>query len=174
MMYREIWATPIAEFFSSKEVHDELLNILNQTDLSCLNDDSNIFTSWVKDCSAEYLTKFYTSYKNIHILSGYLSIQKYGESFKTHAHDRADIAAVYYADTFPDHPNLQLIDTRPAHKFNSTTVFNNNKKCNDVRLFEVKPETGKLLLFPAYILHSVDANLIEQPRYAFSMNIILE
>ena len=174
MNYLEIWKTPIAEFNSSKDVYSELLNILNQTDLNCLNDDSNIFTSWVKSSCNKYLNQFLYPYKNIHIVSGYLSVQNYGESFKTHAHDRADIAAVYYVDSHDDHPNLQLIDSRPSHKFNAQTVYANGKKCNDVRLFEIKPETGKLVLFPAHVLHSVDANLIKQPRYAFSMNIILE
>ena len=173
MIYREIWKTPIGEVISPKVVYDEMVNILNQTTLDCLSDDSNIFTKWVKHSCKEYLQNFYSNYKDIIITHGYLSIQTYGQSFKVHAHPTADIAAVYYVETNSEHPNIELIDPRPAHKFNGVTNDNYGKTCDDVRVFEINPESGKLIFFPGYLLHSVGSNLTNHARYAFSMNINL-
>ena len=47
------------------------------------------------------------------------------------------------------------------------------KEHNEISCEEVKiePEEGKLLLFPAYLQHSVEENLSEDERIVISFNI---
>ena len=132
--YKEIWATPIYESKSPEHVYMEMMNILNQTNLDCLSDDTNVFTKWVKESCRNYLNNFYKNYKDVSIISGYLSKQEQGQSFKTHAHHTADIAAVYYVDVRPEHPNIELIDPRPAHKLDRKSTRLNSSHVKRSRM----------------------------------------
>ena len=50
------------------------------------------------------------------------------------------------------------------------------KEYNEISCEELKiePEEGKLLLFPAYLQHSVEENLSEDERIVISFNINID
>lgn len=87
-----------------------------------------------------------------------------------HVHSNAIVSAVYYVKAEPDQGDLVFIrDKYPAEyirKFYRTYENEHNR-------LEMRhtPKTGDLILFPAWVEHSVSANKTDMPRVSFAMNI---
>ena len=178
--YREIWATPIAEYYLDDiTIHNELVNIINNT--SWGGDDSmNLFkepcrfSEWVLDCVKDYTSKFNYPLKSASIQRGWCVLQHPFYDTFIHTHYTADIAAVYYVDVIPEHPPLEVIDPRPAHNFNMV----HRKLCDGVNVgsgfssIQIPVATHKLILHPGYLHHGVSYNLTDKTRTVVAMNVM--
>jgi len=177
--YRELWATPIAEYWlSDMTIHEELTNIV--ANVSWDGDDSmNLFktpcrfSQWVLECVTDYVSKFNYPMKSCEIQRGWCTTQHPLHDNFIHTHYSVDVAAVYYLDTIPEHPPLEIFDPRPAHNFNMA-----HRKMADGNIasgfcsIQAKPEKYKLLMHPGYLRHGVTHNLTDVPRSAVAMNIL--
>lgn len=88
-----------------------------------------------------------------------------------HGHSSAFIVGVYYVETNDDAGDLLLLDPRGTVKFNQ--LYDKDSKNETVGsrcYFKIKPKTGDLILFPAYIVHSVEPNLSDKTRISLAMN----
>lgn len=81
-----------------------------------------------------------------------------------HDHGTADMSGVYYYKTNGNDGDIKFYT--PAIQTNSS-IFKHF--CG--RPFAHKPSVGKLLLFPGYLLHSIDTNLSNDERISLSFNI---
>ena len=176
--YREIWPTPIGEYWlEDMSIHNELISLVanvqwNGDDTMHLLKNQTRFGDWVKECVADYVSKFNFPLKDISIRRAWCTTQHPLHDNFIHTHYSVDVAGVYYLETIPEHPSLEIFDPRPSHNFNMV-----NRRMADGNIasgfcsIQIPPEKYKLLLHPGYLHHGVTHNLTDVPRSAVAMNI---
>lgn len=91
---------------------------------------------------------------------------------RQHAHPNNFLAGVYYVAVPENSGEIVFYDPRPqAHvlepKVRERNLYNSAKR-------RVTPRAGMLLLFPAWLEHSVDPNLSGAPRTSIAFNLALK
>ena len=90
-----------------------------------------------------------------------------------HTHPTGFLSAVYYVKGTGTKENGILNILSPvvalAHTMNPDLIETGNG-FNAVR-WEVYPETGKLIMFPSWIVHSVSTNYLEQERISIAIDL---
>ena len=174
-----LWSTKIVEYkLNNIELKNDLSFILHNLNKQQDGTQVNIFktktpfTSWVIECAKDYC-KDIIELTDLEINRGWVMCMQYGDDNDVHSHHPQHIAAVYYVEADPSiHSDLEVIDPRAPHVFNNTTKINKyGQKSNGFRSIGFKPETGKLILMPGYLLHYVKPNMSEVPRISLAMNI---
>jgi hypothetical protein len=185
--YREIWSTPIGEYWLEDiSIHEELIEHIKLKYQNWGGDDTmNLFpeptrfTTWVSECVTDFTSNF-MQIDGITIGRAWATSQPYGHDNFLHSHARynpengADLACVYYLDVLEGHPPLEIMDPRPAHKFNMV-----HRKMADGNIasgfcsIQIKPELFKLAIHPGYLVHGVGTNLLDYPRTSVAMNVNL-
>jgi len=89
-----------------------------------------------------------------------------------HSHPNNFFGGVYYVEATPDSGDIVFYDPRPqAHvlepKAKERNPFNAAKQ-------RITPQPGRLLLFPAWLEHSVDRNKSGKPRVSVAFNLALK
>jgi uncharacterized protein (TIGR02466 family) len=178
--YREIWPTPIAEYWLEDiSIHEELENHIDQKYKSYQGDDSmhlfsqdTRFSLWVKECVKHYTHQFNYPTETVEIPRAWCTTQHYLHDNYIHSHNTFDLACVYYVDVNDKHPPLEIIDPREPHKFNRVRrMMADGNIASGFTSMQIPPEKYKLLIHPAYLRHGVGANLCQEPRIAVAMNI---
>lgn len=107
---------------------------------------------------------------NFTIENGWININKQGGWNTPHCHF-GTFSAVYYVWAQPNQGTLQLVDRDhiKTSMFNPKTVhsFNGANSSNHT----ITPATGKLVIFPSWVLHYVDDNTTDQNRISIAFNI---
>jgi uncharacterized protein (TIGR02466 family) len=96
---------------------------------------------------------------------GWVNLQKPGEGNTVHDHGGVAIAAVYYVQT-DGAGDLMLVDPRGMTGFGNMSEGGNSSR----KYQRVKPSTGKLVLFPGYVLHYVEPNTSPTNRISIATN----
>ena len=109
---------------------------------------------------------------NFKIENGWININKQGGWNTPHCH-LGTFSAVYYAQAYPNQGALQLVDrdTSKNSIFNYMTVHSFNSANNSNHT--IIPATGKLVIFPSWVLHYVDSNDTDIERISLAFNISL-
>jgi hypothetical protein len=186
--YKEIWPTPIGEYWlEDMTIHDELTKLIKSKYADWAGNDSmNLFdvdcrfTEWVYSCVKDFTSNFF-EIESCEIGRGWSTCQRYGHDNFLHSHTHfnpgtgGDLACVYYLDVVEKHPSLEIMDPRPAHKFNMV-----NRKMTDGSVasgfvsIQIPPEKYKMVIHPGYLIHGVGTNLINYPRTSVAMNVNLK
>jgi uncharacterized protein (TIGR02466 family) len=179
--YKEIWSTPIAEFYLEDTSLQEYISKIMQkqytigNNINVIDNEEDPFVKWILTCAKEYASKFYNIDKPIKIKRSWIEVQEQYRINEAHVHAGTDIIAIYYINPNEKHPELNIYDPRPAHRFNEVTIKHNNVIRTDcARHIAIKPEQYKLVLIPGYLLHGVNTNLITEPRLSLSMNMVID
>jgi hypothetical protein len=93
------------------------------------------------------------------IRSSWFTITKTGNSASMHTHLWEDLVAVYYYKADGDEGNICLHSSYDSIKYTTT----NN--------YEIVPHTGKFLIFPGWLKHSILANNTIKDRISIAINI---
>ena len=108
--------------------------------------------------------------RDVSITGCWANINAPGAAHRMHAHPNNFLSGVYYVqvqdgtDTINFHdPRAQAAVIRPA--VTELTAYNTDQVV-------VAVEIGTLVIFPAWLLHSVDANQSELPRISISFNVM--
>ena len=106
-----------------------------------------------------YLDKSWVTYTN-----------KY--EFNTpHDHNDNTVIGVYYINAPENSGDLLLHDPRGANNFISKFEINTSGQLVSGRnYYRIKPKTGSLVLFPSYIVHSVEPNMSDEIRRSLAIN----
>ena len=108
---------------------------------------------------------------------GWSMVQKWGEFVVPHHHVGHHLSAVFYVD-------VPSIENSPI-KNSGAIVFNNpapmarswivrSEKSAENNLFTVQVQTNNLLIFPSYLVHSVNPWFGRSERIAYAMNLFVK
>jgi uncharacterized protein (TIGR02466 family) len=93
-----------------------------------------------------------------------------GAAHRVHHHPNNYLSAVYYLRTRPGADSINFHDPRSQTGVIRPPVM--GLTANNTDQVVVKVRNGTLLVFPAYLQHSVDANASEGERVSISFNIM--
>jgi uncharacterized protein (TIGR02466 family) len=125
----------------------------------------NIVESCFSSCFNDWKI---TNHENHRITNIWININKFGDSNLSHIHPQSLFSAVYYVKTNSSHPPL-CFESPCAQNFllssitDSETVYTYN-----TIHYEVFP--GKLIIFPSWLFHYVDAQTINEERISVAFN----
>jgi uncharacterized protein (TIGR02466 family) len=96
--------------------------------------------------------------------------KKYGFS-SPHSHADNTCVGVYYIKTSENCGDLLLHDPRGSHNFATRfEVSTEGYLESDRSFYRIKPKAGDLVLFPDYVVHSVEPNMSDETRVSLAMN----
>ena len=93
-----------------------------------------------------------------------------GAAHRAHSHPNNYLSAVYYVRTWPGADTINFHDPRSQTGVIRPPVTELVAANTDQVVVQVK--NGTLLVFPAYLLHSVDANASSEIRISVSFNLM--
>ena len=100
------------------------------------------------------------------------SIVNKKDSFnERHHHGNSDLSAAYYVCADEDSGDIVFYDPRQSFMFSHPDAV----KVNDLnaQVKSISPKSGRLVLFPSYLEHSVNPNNSSKKRIVISFNISL-
>ena len=99
-------------------------------------------------------------------------INKKGSFNIQHNHPNAYLSAAYYVKVPKNSGNIKFLDPKVQKNIRYPKI----KNYTDVSaaMVEITPKEGDLLIFPAYLYHSVGENLSEHDRIIVSFNVDIE
>jgi hypothetical protein len=179
--YKEIWSTPIADYYMEDDIiHNEVVLALNKKYEVTSGQQFNFveaggcdnFKKWFLEKCQEYTSRFLID-PECSIKRSWVTTLLYGQHNHHHQHGDSDIVGVYYVNTIPEHPPLQIFDPRLPHSMNTFNIVNGEgvRICENIRYMLVPPKNRTLILFPGYLLHGVETNLSQIPRSSIAINV---
>ncbi len=179
--YAEIWSTPLAEYYNDNDsIHDEVVSAFSKKYETKNGQEFNFveaggcekFKQWFLQKCEEYTNKFLIN-PECSIKRSWITTLGYGHHNHHHQHGDSDVVGVYYVNTIPEHPPLQIFDPRIPHSMNTCNIVNEHgqKICENIRYILIPPKNRTLVLFPGYLLHGVGTNLSQVPRSSVAINV---
>jgi uncharacterized protein (TIGR02466 family) len=111
-----------------------------------------------------------TGYDAFEITACWATILACGATHKLHHHPNNFLSGVYYVRARPGADTINFHDPRNQTGIIRPPVFDLTAENTDQVVVRVKE--GTLLVFPAYVPHSVDANASDAERISISFNIM--
>ena len=108
--------------------------------------------------------------KAIELTGCWANVLGQGAAHRLHHHPNNFLSGVYYVRTGPGADTINFHDPRNQTGIIRPPVLELTAENTDQVVVSVK--NGTLLLFPAYLQHSVDANRGEQERVSISFNLM--
>ena len=89
-----------------------------------------------------------------------------------HIHPNALFSGVYYVKSNPKSGRLKIYDPRPGANFIMPTRKPGNPGRDLWREANIEPIEGRIIMFPAWLWHSVEENMSDDIRISVSFNFI--
>ena len=174
MSFQNLFGTPIWTFnFYAPELNQKLKDA--STNLSdgeyFSNSSSGIFDlkRRVLEHTSDCLTEFNLPTNNLTISGRQNTIQPNGVD-TPHSHPLSFIVGVYYIQVPPNSGDILLHDPRGSVLWPEPQAV--TEKYKQTRSYHrITPIEGQLLLFPGYLVHSVEPNFSKNVRISIAMNI---
>jgi uncharacterized protein (TIGR02466 family) len=109
-------------------------------------------------------------YEAVEITGCWANVLATGAAHKAHSHPNNFLSGAYYVRTHPRADTINFHDPRAQASIIRPPVVELTSENTDQVV--VKVRNGTLLLFPAYLQHSVDANTSEAERVSISFNLM--
>lgn len=125
-------------------------------------------TNWIEECLEEIKNKHDYKCEKLSVTRLWGMKSKYKSDFYAHKHPFSLLSGVFY-----------LTDSNTKTWFSEPSIWERVKFVNDIPLTrkstdavsQISSEKGKLIVFPSFLLHSVDSHMnSEEPRYTMSFN----
>lgn len=126
--------------------------------------------SHIYDAVGSVLEFLRTGYDEVEITGCWANISPPGASHKSHHHPNNFLSGVYYVQTGPGADSINFHDPRAQTGIIRPPVTELTAANTDQVVVRVRD--GTLLLFPAYLEHSVDANESDRERITVSFNVM--
>ena len=97
-----------------------------------------------------------------------------GGSHRPHIHPNALFSGVYYVKCNSDSGRLKIYDPRPGNQYIMPIRKQGNPGIDFWREANLQPIDGRIIMFPAWLWHSVEDNTSNDIRISISFNFIQE
>ena len=155
---------PFYEFHSGRELAEEVLaNIKTKNVTLNAVQEGNLYNDYYHEKLFDFFESSVKSVKNLYykdtlefpIVDCWVNEFKTMNRLKYHYHSNSVICGVYYlTEHETTHPTVFNANNPWTHHSNDSDVINLNVVKNDIPLVgELIPEVGKLILFPASLMH---------------------
>ena len=107
-------------------------------------------------------------------ISMWANVNRYKDYHKMHVHPHCTYSGVYYVKTPENCGTIQFFDPRKEKRMiTDSDLWDSidNLTSNITGSLVITPEEGKLILFPCFLEHGVEANQTHEPRISISFNI---
>jgi hypothetical protein len=115
----------------------------------------DILKKYILEKSQEMVTRDIAEVRDLNIKvkysMGWVNVKGPGESIEAHAHNDASLTATYYVKAPEDCGDLVIYRENGIHR--------------------IVPRAGKLVIFPAYVMHEVERNRSEKLRISLSTDM---
>ncbi len=128
------------------------------------------FVSCVNKAVKSVLQFLRIGYDAFEITGCWANVLAKGAAHKAHAHPNNFLSGVYYVRTRPAADTINFHDPRTQAGIIRPPVVELTAENTDQVVVRVK--NGMLLIFPAYLQHSVDANASAEERVSISFNVM--
>jgi uncharacterized protein (TIGR02466 family) len=127
----------------------------------------NIFTNEAELFVKEILNKKI----NLVFINSWVNYTKKYEINTPHGHSYVSVVGVYYVKTNEKSGDLLLHDPRGVtNMFLNSEIDTSGNLVDGRAYFRFKPKIGDLILFPSYLMHSVEPNMSDEIRISLAMN----
>jgi uncharacterized protein (TIGR02466 family) len=99
---------------------------------------------------------------------GWVNVIGKDEGIEAHSHNDCSLVATYYIKAPENCGDLVLLNTRNIIDNNGNFLYTGKSELEHIH---IKPVEGKLILFPAYAMHEVQANKSNELRISLSTDI---
>jgi len=89
-----------------------------------------------------------------------------------HIHPNSLFSGVYYVKSNPKAGRLKIYDPRPGVQFNMPSRKEGDPGKDLWRDVNIDPIPGRIIMFPAWLWHSVEENISDKTRISVSFNFI--
>jgi uncharacterized protein (TIGR02466 family) len=124
----------------------------------------------VNNAARSVLRFLQIGYDAFEITGCWATVLSKGAMHKAHSHPNNFLSGVYYVRTHPGTDTINFHDPRSQTGIIRPPVVELTAENTDQVVVTVK--NGTLLVFPAYLHHSIDANMSEKERISISFNIM--
>lgn len=177
----EWWATPVWEVDTGFDLtfNNEILIEIDQCKTPVnpfmfniwdyttprISELKNKILMCVKDNVSPYLPQY--SRFTPQLSRGWVNRQHPNQSLALHDHGGSLLACTYYIKSELNSGDLLLVDPRGCSNWESVRDGN----VLGVKYKRITPKEGKLVFFPAYVMHMVETNHSKSTRISLSANI---
>jgi uncharacterized protein (TIGR02466 family) len=133
-------------------------------------EDFRDLVSCVRHVAAGILRFLKVGYDAFEISACWATVLATGAAHRVHHHPNNYLSAVYYLRTHPGADTINFHDPRSQTGIIQPPVVKLTVDNTDHVVVRVR--NGTLLVFPAYLQHSVDANASEKERISISFNLM--
>ena len=129
--------------------------------------DMEIFQKMIDDNIMLFMNKLGFANKSINYkLTSWITSNDFGDYAPVHNHLDADISGVYYYQTNGNDGNIFFLTPALVMTSSIFSKFANN--------YHIKPEVGKLIMFPGWLQHGVTTNRTQSNRKSLAFNIDID
>ena len=149
----EMWGRP--QKLTTQNFEDDIIENKNMKVIGKVIDENlKIFLDAINFPEKKYRT------------TSWITSNSKGEYSPVHNHLNADISGVYYYQSNEKDGSIFFVTPTLAMTNSIFTKFSEN--------IYVKPEEGKLLMFPGWLQHGVTTNMTDSDRISLAFNIYFE
>jgi uncharacterized protein (TIGR02466 family) len=126
----------------------------------------------IERSAAPVLRFLHVAHEGFKITGCWVNVNATGAAHRVHTHPNNYLSCVYYVQTAPGADTINFHDPRIQTSIIRPPVTRLTGENADQAVVPV--QDGTLLMFPAWLAHSVDANASDKPRISASCNIMFE
>ena len=94
-----------------------------------------------------------------------------GEGLPLHAHEGYVLVMNYYVKCPPNCGDMLIVDPRGGVNWGWETDAEASRALTGIKYKRIKPVEGKLVIFPAFLMHMVDVNRSNDDRISIACNV---
>lgn len=182
-MIENLWSTPVAtydlrsDFIDFEQTNEEMIRKFpdRTRESNCFKfDNQPAFEefNWIlRQKLDEYA--FEVGIDQLVYFNGFFNAHTFGQVNAPHAHPACMVVAVYYPRHLGEqHGDILLQDPRGGVLWKDVQD-EDSRGIGGYRIFKrIAPKTGQLIVFPAFVVHSVEPNLLSTapPRLSIGIN----
>jgi uncharacterized protein (TIGR02466 family) len=130
------------------------------------------FVSHARTCAQSVLRFLHVTGDALEMTGCWINVNTTGSGHRVHSHPNIYLSAVYYVQTTQGANTINFHDPRPQTSVLRPPITELGGQNADQAVVTVGD--GTLLLFPAYLPHSVPTNESSEPRISVSFNLMFE
>lgn len=112
-----------------------------------------------------------TNRKEIYISNAWCNINGFGGNNVPHVHTNSIFSMVYYVKASKNSPELALMRPDAQEHYTSGKIaFDGVNNHYTGSIYRVKPVTGSFVVFPSWVQHYVETNMLQTERISIAVN----